>query len=273
MSSDAAHVEPNQKKRSRWWNTSIDWISFALICALMIYGGNADPGDVVFIYVFENIIMIIAFVPFYLVFSTWHHFYLQKNNPAIIIGKKYKGFMGAMEHALLALIILVFVFAGYVLVVFILDQISVELMVAYFQNNQYNYSSIELLARSGMFFEPSVINGMQSIMQINYGLIFLLIGLRYFGELILDFFKSDYKTNESAALDGAWSIGVHVVAGPVSIFLAMIILASLSAAFGNQTWITISTLVFFRLLFNWMSNKMIRAITEKEDKKSIAKTT
>lgn len=238
----------------------------------MIYGGSADPGDVVFIYVFENIIMIVAFVPFYLIFSTWHHFYLQKNNPDIIIGKKYKGFSGAMEHALLALIILVFVFAGYVLVVFILDQISVELMVAYFKDNNYNYASIDLLAQSGMFFESSVISGMQSIMQLNYGFIFLLIGLRYFVELIHDFFKSDYQNDESAALNGAWSIGAHVIAGPLSILLAMILLAALSSALGNQTWITIATLIFFRLIFNWMSNKMIRAITEKEPKKPVAQT-
>lgn len=272
MSESVLPANPEKKKRSRFWNTSIDWVSFALICALMIYGGNADPGDVVFIYVFENIIMIIAFIPFYLIFSTWHHFYLQKNNPDIIVGKKYKGFFGALEHTLLALIILIFVFAGHLIVVFILDQISVELMVAYFTDNHYNYASINLLAQSGMFFETTVIEGMQSIMQINYLFIFLLIGARYFGELILDFFKSDYKNNESATLDGAWSIGVHVIAGPLSIFLSMILLVILTSAAGNQTWITILTLVIFRLLFNWMSNKMIRAITDKEPKKPATKS-
>lgn len=259
-------MEKNQKKKSRWVNSGIDWISFVLVCALMIFTGGTDPGDVVFIFVFENILMIAAFVPFYIIFSTWHHFYLQKHNPAIIVGKKYQGIGGAMELMLLSLIILIFVFAGHLLVVFILDQISVELMVAFFSGANYSYATIELLSHSGVFIESSVRSGLQEIVQVNYGLIFLIIWLRYFGELTLDFFKGNYQTNESAALNGAWSIGIHALAGPLSIFIAMVVLVSLTAALGNQTWIPLLVLFLFRLLFNWMSNKMIRAWVQDETK-------
>jgi len=65
--------------------------------ALLIYGGGADPGDVVFVFVFENIIMIVAFVPFYLIFYSWQNLYLQKNQPNKIVGRVYKGISGALE--------------------------------------------------------------------------------------------------------------------------------------------------------------------------------
>lgn len=254
------------KPKSRWWNTSIDWFTFLLVVALLIYNGNADPGDVVFVFVFENIIMIAAFVPFYLIFYSWHNLYLQKNHPEKNSGRIYKGISGALELSVLALIALIFIFGGYLLVVFLLDQISVELIVAFFQGNNYQFATIDLLAQSGMFFESNVVSGMQEILNVNYGLIFLIIGLRYFGELVYDLFANDnYKNNKSATLNGAWSIAVHAIVGPISILIAMILLAILTSAIGNQSWIPFAVLIFFRLIFNWMSNKIIRSITSEKE--------
>jgi len=253
-------------RKSRWWNTSIDWFAFLLVIALLIFTGDADPGDVVFVFVFENIIMIVAFIPFYLIFYSWHNLYLQKHQPEKNSGRVYKGISGALELSVLAAIALIFIFGGYLLVVFLLDQISVELMVAFFQGNNYHFETIDLLAQSGMFFEPSVISGMKEILNINYGLIFLILGLRYFGELVYDLFaNSNYKNNKSATLNGAWSIATHAIVGPVSILIAMILLVVLTSSVGNQAWIPFAVLIFFRLIFNWMSNKIIRPITSEKE--------
>ena len=120
-----------------------------------------------------------------------------------------------------------------------------------------------------MFFESSVISSMKEILNVNYGLIFLIIGLRYFSELVYDFFSN--KNNSSTTLKGVWSIATHVIVGPISILFAMILLVILTSSIGNQTWIPFVVLIFFRLIFNWMSNKIIRSITS-EKKEETAKS-
>ena len=110
---------------------------------------------------------------------------------------------------------------------------------------------------------------MKEILNVNYGLIFLIIGLRYFSELVYDLFSN--KNNSSATLKGVWSIATHAIVGPISILFAMILLVILTSSIGNQTWIPFVVLIFFRLIFNWMSNKIIRSITS-EKKEETAKS-
>lgn len=243
------------KENCKKINFSIEILSFISICAIFFSKGNSDPGNVIFLFVFENLIMLLSFAVFYPLFNTWHSFYVRKESFSSSTFKPKFEFI--LVKFCTSLVYLAGIFGLSFVFILFLNQLTIELLVAYLKDNSYNFKSIEILAGGGMFFEKEVVGELKALFGQNYFLFFLIFGIKYFIELILNLFSSnDLKSNKSLTFNGFIPIASKIILGPISIFIACIILVILSAIFGSQIWIVFLTLALFRLLFLFLNSKL-----------------
>lgn len=246
-------LNEQQAKRS---NLALDLISFGSVCLLALNQRNeADPGEFIFLFVFENLLMVLAFTVFFLFFNPAHQYYLKKKG--VIPEKAGKTQSGSLFS------LVIYTLTGFVILAFIvfiaiifLNQLTVELLLAFLKDNAYRFESLEILS-AGMFFERPVLGAMQEFFGKNYLLFFWIFSLKHFISLVLHFFgHPDLKTKSFPALAGISTITAQILISPVSMLLACIMLVILSGIYGAQTWIILVTLAVFRLLFLLLSNRL-----------------
>ncbi|MES2588404.1 MAG: hypothetical protein V4622_05435 [Bacteroidota bacterium] len=237
-------------------NFSLDILSFILVCAFLMDKGQSDPGDVIFIFVYESFIMILGFTLFFVIFNTWHTFYVRRNksgestNYHIKITEVFQVFSKS-------LIYLGILFAMSFLVIIFLNQLTVELLIAYLTDNAYHFKSIEILSQNAMYFENEIVSGLKELFGKSYSAFFWIIGIKYFIELCLDLFiHEELKTNKDLTMNGFKGIALKIILGPICMFIACIFLVILASIYGAQTWIVLLTLGIFRLLFLFLDSKL-----------------
>ena len=234
----------------------VDLLSFLLVLVLLIWFGDTDPGDVVFLFVFENVIMMLAFAVFFIIFSPVTTLLREKHKSMLENSEKFRFGIGKFFSNMgVSLIYLVVYLAFYAIGIIILDQIMVEFMVGYFDDNNYTFESLKILGKGGVFIEASVTEPMQQLIGLNVGVVVLILGGRYLIELIYNLFHNKlYLKDESAEMNGVLKIAAHAILGPVTLLISLIGMVILTAIFGQQTWIVIVMLIVFRLLFNVIFN-------------------
>ena len=230
------------KKAAKTINLSLEIISFMVICVLLLNKGGADPGDFIFLFVFENLVLFISFGVYFVMFNPWHSSYIRKiRGEQQSFKKSISDFFSILIGAGIAWTIAFFVLV-------FLDQLTVELLISYLGDNAFNFKSLDILARGGMFFEDSVIQEMGDLFQANYKLFFWIYGFKYFINLVVNLMaEQNLKTDENLTINGIFSIAVTAIIGPVFMFLVCVILVLLAAIFGPQTWIIWFTLITFKL--------------------------
>lgn len=228
-----------------------DLIVFTVVVALLFKYSDANPGDWVFLFVFENVIMMFSFAIFFLIFSPVTTLLRQKHFGVKLGEKNHLSVKGFFNLLGVSVLFLALYLAGYALVIVILDQIMVELVVGFFSDNDYTFESLKILGEGGVFFEAPVVDQMQELIGINLNWLFVILGARYFIEMTIDLFRErKFLEEEESELMGVFKIIGHAVLGPISLFIAFVPMVILTAIYGPQPWIVILTLILFRLLFN-----------------------
>jgi hypothetical protein len=231
-----------QKKTGERINVGIESLSFIALCFYFFKDGNSDPGDVLFLFIYESSIMLVSYAIFFLIFNTW----LQLKQKAFQ-AKQIAAFIQSFLTSLFGL-------GGLLLVSFIgilfLNQLTLELLIGYLQDNEYEFKTIQVLSESGLYLESETRQAMEQVMGKKYSFFFYFIGFKYLIVLIVDFFsRTDLKTNSFASFSGLKETAIQIVISPISMFLACILLVILTAIWGTQYWIVFACLISFRLLF------------------------
>lgn len=249
---------PMSIKQAQRINLILDLAAFAALALFALNNSKqTDPGEIIFLFVFENLVMALAFALFFIVFNPWHNMYLKKHgllkNPARPRQKNplYKIIFLSLIGFAFVLII------GSVALIF-LNQLTVELLLSFLKDNAYNFKSLEILA-GGMYFEGNVIRSLERLFGQSYLLFFWIMFFKHVLSLILSFFSNPkLKSNNFLTLAGTANIVSQMLMSPLSIFLACILLVALTSAYGAQTWIILVTLAVFRLLFLLLSTRTAR---------------
>ncbi|MGV3630740.1 MAG: hypothetical protein ACO1O6_06025 [Bacteroidota bacterium] len=247
-----------QAKRTNWF---LDLAAFTALTILAINNrGQVDPGEIIFLFVFENLVIALAFAVFYVCFNPWHNFYLKKHgmlkNPAR--PRLKLPLYRTILYSLLGFGIVLCI--GIIALIFF-NQLTVELLLAFLKDNSYKFESLEILA-GGMYFEGAVVRSLQGLFGQSYLLFFWILLCKHLLAMILTFFSHpDLKSNTFLTLSGTVGIISQTLMSPVAIFLACVVLVGLTAIYGAQTWIILVTLAVFRLLFLLLSTKTARFFT------------
>lgn len=243
----------NQKKGSQL-GLLLDLIFLASVIILALnHTKNLDPGDYIFLFVYENLIAILSFLIFLILFYPLNKFILNKHQIDFrnwftknLLFQNLKKVIGFLISLFIIFIVIIF-----------FNQLCVELLVAFLKDNSYHFKSIQILGEGGMFFEKSVVSELENLFQKNYSLFFMLVGVKYFISQIIDFFTLKTTESNSYELFGTLpKIVSQIILAPILIFASCIFLVILSSLFGVQTWIIFVTLAIFRLLF-WIITKKI----------------
>ncbi|MCE3297171.1 MAG: hypothetical protein K0R65_2885 [Crocinitomicaceae bacterium] len=252
---------PLTEKQAKRTNLILD---LAVFTALALFAMNtsmqADPGEIIFLFVFENLVMALAFAVFFIIFSPWHNSYLKKHrllkNPA-----RPRIRIPLFKAILYALLGFGIVFCISMVVLIFLNQMAVELMISFLKDNAYNFKSIEILS-GGMFFDGSIIRSLQRLFGQSYVVFFWVLLFKHLLSNILVFVSHpDLKSNNFLTLAGTRAVISQTIMSPVAVFLACLLLVALSALYGAQTWIILVTLGAFRLIFLLLSISTSRFFT------------
>ncbi len=229
-------------------NFGIDIISFIVVCAvLMNLGKSADPGDIIFVFVYESTIMALVFALFFLIFNTYE--YIKKNKNSTILKSIFKG----LYISIFASFSMVLVASFFIL---LLNQITVELLVGFLKENAFQFKSIEVLSTSGVYLEAETMNRLELLFGKSYSLFFYIIGIKYFVNLLVNFFSQTKVSKGSISIVGLYETVSQIILSPIVMFISCIILVILAEIFGPQTWIVFVCLGFFRLLFMYTFSKL-----------------
>lgn len=238
-------------------NNVNDVVVFA---AMMIYFLNskvADPGDYVFLIVYENTMMLISFAIFFLVshsffnksYSNFGRVYLKKDFNSII-----KGF----TTSIVAIVTFV-VSAG--IIILILNQLTIELLVAYLKDNGYKYQSIFVLDSHGLFLKSETLAAMKELFGKNYTFFFWAMGIQFFISYFIHFFTLAKNSKKEEDIDPAfWDVAIQILLSPICIFIVCIVLVILSSIFGTQFWIVSTTLILYKIIFTLTKNKLSKVL-------------
>jgi len=152
----------------------------------------------------------------------------------------------------------VLIFIGFVIFFFALlfiNQLTIELLIAYLKNNEYFFKSIELLANNEIFLEQ--IDDFEQIFGMKFFVIFLIMAIRYFLMLCVQlFFNPQFKTHTSVSMLGLYKLVSNLFMAPISMFIAMVCLVVLTTIIGKATWIVLLSLGIFKFLFSFFSNRL-----------------
>jgi hypothetical protein len=229
-------------------NFGIDVVSFIVVCAvLMNVGKSADPGDIIFVFVYESTIMALVFALFFLIFNTYE--YIKKNQNNSILKNIFK----CLYISIFASFAMVLVASFFIL---LLNQITVELLVGFLKENAFQFKSIEILSTSGVYLEAETMNRLELLFGKSYSLFFYLLGIKYFINLLVNYFSSSAKNNDLKTFAGMYETISQIIISPIVMFIACIILVILAEIFGPQTWIVFVCLAIFRLLFMYTFSKL-----------------
>ncbi|TNE53814.1 MAG: hypothetical protein EP338_09805 [Bacteroidetes bacterium] len=209
---------------------------------------RVDPGDFIFLFVFENLIFFLVFFLFYLTFGAGYNYVLNYRK------KGWKKFLKDYFNSLLG--VLVLGLGGYVLVI-LMNQITVELLVAYLQDNHFQFQSIEILSAGGVFLEDEVVAGMQRLFGRSYQSFFWIMGINAFISMLLfTLAHPEFGKSQKAVMDNARDLFIKVLLSPALMLICCMLIPLLALIFGAQLWLLILILGLFRLLYLWASKKL-----------------
>lgn len=256
------------EKSKKWFIFFFDLFYMTALGLYIVFQSNTDPGDIIFLYVFENVYMIVGLIFF--VLTVLPFFRLIRVKHLRLSGKTLSendksSFLNFYGYLLLFSAVILVV-GG--LIVVLLDQIAIEFLVEYLGDNGYSFQSIEILSKDYLFFEKEVFEPMSRLLNLDYGLLLLIIGGRYFLELVLNYASNkNFLKVESMTLiyNGIGNILAHVLIGPILVLICMIVLVIFTAIFGTQEWIVIAAVISFRLLSNALYWAFSSNITEEQD--------
>lgn len=226
-------------------NFGIDLISFLIVCFVLTNFSKADPGDAIFVFVFESTIMLLSFSVFYIIFNTAKLTYLKRNESRKILLIQH-----FFKDLFTSIVTIIGILIGSFLVVLLLNQLTVELLVAFLKDNAFRFQSIEILNTSGVYLESETIARLENLFGKNYMICFWFIGIKYFVNLLINFFTK--RSNSETGIfhfTGLIETMSQIIISPIAMLISCIILVILASIFGAQTWIIFVTLGVFRLIF------------------------
>lgn len=228
-------------------NFGIDMISFIAITAILVNFGKADPGDVIFVFVYESTIMAMVFALFFIIFNTFE--YIKENKGISLLNRFFKGMYTSIFASFTVLLVASFF-------ILLLNQITIEFLVAFLKDNAYQFKSIEILSTSGIYLEGETIHKLEQLFGKSYALIFYIIGIKYFINLLINYVSKSNKSKEIRKFAGLYETVSQIIISPIAMLLSCLILVILASIFGPQTWIVFVVLGIFRLLFMFFFSKL-----------------
>lgn len=237
-------LSENNSKRI---NFGIDIISFIVVCAVLLnVGKSADPGDILFVFVYESTIMIVAFTIYFLIFNTWDFVKSNKNNSWV--SSLFKGIYVSI-YSVISTAVISFLF------ILLLNQITIELLVGFLKENAFQFKSIDILSESGVYLETETMRKLELLFGKSYSLFFYILGIKYFANLLVNYFSKPSVSKGILSFAGLYETASQIILSPIIMFITCIILVILAEIFGPQTWIVFVCLAIFRLLFMYTFSK------------------
>ncbi len=237
----------NNKLTKKVGFSLFDLFFFAGFVYYLIFHVNLDPGDVVIIYVFENIFMLAGYVCFSFIFMPWAKTYYKKRVSKVERFQEKSFFKTYLSELVTnTMLICVGLVIGAIFIV-LFDQILIEFAVGYFTDNGFVFKSLQILGQEGLFFQPTIINPLMEHLQIDLVVLFLIIGTRYFIEFTIDLFAGQKHKTLSGGFKGMFAVASHVLFGPIVMLFCMLLLVLLSSIWGPQSWMVALILILFRL--------------------------
>jgi uncharacterized membrane protein YecN with MAPEG domain len=232
-------------------NFGIDITSFIIICSLLLNFGKADPGDIIFVFVYESTIMVLVFALFFILFHTFESMKFDSNKHHNIIVR----FFGCLT--LSTIMMLIALVASFIIILF-LNQLTVEFLVGFLKNSDFHFKSIEILNSNGVYLTSETRSKMEILFGKSYNLFFWIIGVKYFVNLTVNYFsqaKDTIAKDGTATFSGLLETAIQIIISPIVMLITCIILVILAEIFGPQTWIVFVCLGIFRLLFMYSFSK------------------
>jgi uncharacterized membrane protein YecN with MAPEG domain len=232
-------------------NIGIDITSFIAVCSVLMSIGKADPGDIIFVFVYESTIMVIVFLLFFILFNTFE--FAKENKHLFILKSIFKGFSLSLIAACSMLLVSFFF-------ILLLNQITVELLVGFLKENEFQFKSIEVLSSSGVYLESETMLRLEALFGKSYSMVFYILGIKYFANLLVNYFSTKKTSKSTFAFVGLYETASQIIISPIVMFISCVILVILAEIFGPQTWIVFLCLAIFRLLFLYSFSKISKLL-------------
>ena len=236
------------KTKQNFFLQFMDWLSLLLVCFILSNFGKTDPGEFIFLLAYENLLMLFVFCLFGIIAYPLHKKFLNNKLPELESPK----LKGSDFFAILIGLSIFFVFGFFILL--FLNQLTIELIIAYLGDNGYHFASMDVLNSNKVFWELR--EDFEMIFHKNFSTIILFFGGRYLLLLLLNLiFHPNFKSNANLSILGIYRLISNAILAPISMFIAMILLVILTAIFGNVAWIVLFCLAFFKLIYSILSSK------------------
>jgi hypothetical protein len=252
---------PDIHKKEKRKSALIDWVVFGAILVAWVLFESNDPGELVFLLVFENACMLLAMILFIGTFGAWDM--LQTDI-------KRDGWKGSWYLVPIApfLTILVFIFqlGGVFLAIFLVNQIAIEFLIAYMCENGFcQYETLNALSK-GFYLESSVIKEIWSNHGIGISTMTAIFVLRYYREIALGVLKAKGEDNKlEVSLYYFFRIVGSSGATAIGILIACLLWVILHEIIGDAAWIMWPVLILFRLLYQRLM-RFVDSIFREEEK-------
>lgn len=234
-------------------NWIIELIFISVISLVSFTGKGVDAGEFIFLFVFENTLILVSFLAFVIIVWPIQRFLkggVQLNQVVSFLLLFLKSIGGILVYGFIALILVLF-----------LNQLTVELLVGYMQHSSFQSESIRILSENGLYLEESVTAKLAMHFGKSYGLVFWVIFLRYFIQQVLDFFIQKRNWDVDFTFNLLVPVSLKIILSPIFMFIACIILVVLHSFFGPQPVVLVVSLLTFRLLFNFVNQKLTTYFT------------